>query len=36
MKVAIFAALAALSLSIGFANAQSVPAGYHPFHYGRI
>jgi hypothetical protein len=35
MKATILAALTALSLGISFAHAQSVPAGYHPAHYGR-
>jgi hypothetical protein len=36
MKVMILTALVAMSLGIGFAHAQSVPAGYHLPHYGRF
>jgi hypothetical protein len=35
MKATILAAFTVLSLGIGFAHAQSAPAGYHPTHYGR-
>ena len=35
MKATILAALTVLSLGISFAYAQSVPAGFHPTHYGR-
>ncbi len=35
MKTMILAALAALSLGVGIAYAQSVPAGYRPPIYGH-
>jgi hypothetical protein len=35
MKTMILAAFAALSLGVGCAYAQSVPAGFHPHNYGH-